>query len=251
MGSIIEVFPRRPHGARPSMAARWRASSTADEGAVRVRATRLEDCAAIRGLQRMAGTGIAPLTIKQLESQRHAFPEGQAVATCDGEVIGAASTLVLRWDELALEQTWSTATGDGFFSTHDPAGRTLYSAQVVVDSTRRGFGAGRALHHWQRRLARKLNLRRLVAAAPLTGYREKKDRMTPETYSKRIIWGEIAEPGFAFLLSQGYQYCGVIHDYRPEDEDSCGHAALAVWLNPFYSPGAPPANIDRERRKCA
>ena len=236
---------------RPSMAARWRAASAADPVAVRVRPTRLDDCAAIRALQRLGGPTATPLTIKQLESQRHAFPEGQAVATCDGEVVGAASSLVLGRDEHALEQPWTEVTGDGFFSTHDPSGRTLYSAQVVVDATRHGFGAGRALYHSQRRLCRKLNLRRLVAASPLAGYRAMMERMTPETYAKRVIWGDIAEPGLNFLLSQGFQCCGVIRDYRPEDEASCGHAALTVWLNPFYSPGAPPANIDRERRKCA
>ena len=250
MGSIIEVFPQRTPGARASIAARWRAARNADAGAVRVRPTRLEDCAAIRALQRFAEPSVAPFTVKQLESQRHAFPEGQAVATSDGEVIGAASTLVLTWHEYALEQTWSTVTGDGFFSTHELAGRTLYSAQVVVDASR-GSGAARALHHWQRRLCRKLNLRRLVAASPLPGYREMKEKMTPETYAKRVIWGDIAEPDLTFILSQGYQYCGVIRDYRPEDQDSCGHAALAVWLNPFYSPTSPSANIDRERRKCA
>lgn len=232
------------------MAARWRAARGVEAGSVRVRPTRLEDCAAIRALQRLAVPAMTPFTVKQLESQRHAFPEGQAVATSDGQVIGAASTLVVSWHEHALEQTWSTATGDGFFSTHEPAGRTLYSAQVVVDASH-GAGAVRALHHWQRRLCRKLNLRRVVAASPLRGYREVRDEMTPETYAKRVIWGDIAEPDLALLLSQGYQYCGVVRDYRPEDEGSCGHAALAVWLNPFYSPAAPPANIDRERRKCA
>jgi hypothetical protein len=53
-------------------------------------------------------------------------------------------------------------------------------------------------------------------------------------------------------MAQGFQYCGIIRDYLPEDVESCGNAALMVWLNPLYSPAEPPANVAKERpRKCA
>lgn len=251
MGSIIEVFPRRKPDSR-AIAARWRSTTPSQAaGLVRVRATRVEDYAPIRALQRLSGPSVAPLTLKQFESQRHAFPEGQAVAVCGGEVVGAVSSLVLSWDEYALEHSWSTVTGDGFFTTHDPAGRTLYGAQFVVDATRRGFGVGRALHQWQRRLCRKLNLRRIISAAALPGYGAAKEEMSAELYAQRVIWGDIVEPGLNFLLSQGFHYCGIVRDYLPEDLDSCGNAALVAWLNPLFAPAEPPANIDRERRKCA
>ena len=214
-----------------------------------MRETRVEHLAAIRALQREAG---APSwSLKQLESHIAAFPEGQLVVECAGEVLATASMLVVQWDEYALDHTWRSITGEGFFTTHDRDGRTLFCAEHVIGSTRRGGGAGRLLCQAERRLCRKLNLRRVIAAARLTGYVNHMAAMTPEAYAQRVIWGDLAEPGLRVPLSQGFQYCGVIRDYHPEDAASAGHAALLVWLNPLYTTPEPPANIEAERRKCA
>ena len=251
MGSIIEVFPAGPaSGKRRRAVNAWRGAAAADSGTTRVRAARLEDYAAIRALQRQSHPSVPTWTLKQLESQRHAFPEGQLVAECDGEVVGAASTLVVQWDDYALEHSWKSVTGDGYFTTHDTGGRTLYGAETVVNLAGRGYGIARALSQAQRRLCRKLNLRRIIAATPLGGYHALKDSMSPELYAKRVIWGDIRDPLLAFQMSQGFQYCGVIRNYRPEDAESCGNAALMVWLNPLYSPLEPPATVERPR-KCA
>jgi GNAT superfamily N-acetyltransferase len=251
LGSIIEVFPGRPGAGRSRRSENaWRAGAVPGTGSLKVRAARLEDYAVIRALQRQAHPAVPAWTLKQLESQRHAFPEGQVVAECDGEVVGAASSLVVQWDDYALDHTWRSVTGDGFFTTHDTAGRTLYGAEVVVNLARRGYGIGRALVQAQRRVCRKLNLRRIISAARLPGYREMQADMSPELYAKRVIWGDIADPILRFQMSQGFQYCGIIKNYLPEDVESCGNAALIVWLNPLYSPPEPPANVERTR-KCA
>jgi GNAT superfamily N-acetyltransferase len=252
LGSIIEVFPGT-HDARgrQRVTDAWRTAPTGN-GAVKVRAARLEDYAAIRALQRQAHPTIAAWTLKQLESQRHAFPEGQLVAETDGVVVGAASSLVVQWDDYVLDHTWRSVTGDGYFTTHDTAGRTLYGAEVVVNLSRRGAGVGRALYQAQRRLCRKLNLRRIISAARLPGYHAVKGSMSPELYAQRVIWGDIEDAVLRFQMSQGFQYCGIIADYLPQDAESCGNAALIVWLNPLFSPTEPPARVATERpRKCA
>jgi len=241
VGSIIEVFP-------PSVA--LRAASLPGTGTLRVRPARLEDFAAIRALQRQAHPGIPAWTLKQLDSQRRAFPEGQFVADCGGEVVGAASTLIVTWDDFLLDQTWKTLTGEGSFGTHDTTGRTLFGAEFVVNLVRRGTGAARALYLAQRRLCRRLNLRRVIIAARMPGYRVNEKEMSPETYAQRVVWGDIEDPSLRFATGLGFQYCGVIRAYMPEDRESAGNAALLVWLNPLYSPGEPPARIERPR-KCA
>lgn len=214
-----------------------------------LRPTRIAHYAAIRALQRESG---APAwSLKQLESHIAAFPEGQLVVECGGEIIATASMLVVQWDEYALDHTWKSITGDGFFTTHDTEGRTLFCAEHVLAAARRGLGAARLLCQAERRLCRKLNLRRVIAAARLPGYRAHTSAMTPEAYAKRVIWGDINEPSLRLPLAQGFQYCGVIRDYLPEDTASGGHAALLVWLNPLYTSPEPPANIEAERRKCA
>ena len=212
---------------------------------------RIDDSAAVRALQRQAAPGVEPWSLQQLESQRHIFPEGQLIAEAGGLVVGAASTLVVKWDNYAVDHTWRSVTGDGFFTTHDPHGRTLYATEVTADVTRRGFGVGRALIQAQRRLCRRMNLRRIIAAARMPGYRELKDEMSPEMYAMKVIWGDIVDPVLRFPMTQGFHYCGVIHDYLPADFQSCGHAALLVWLNPLYAPPRPPAAIESRQRKVA
>jgi GNAT superfamily N-acetyltransferase len=247
MGSV-QVFPRKRGVA--TIADVWRVAPlpVADD-TVRVRQLRLEDGAAIRALQRQASPGVPPWTLQQLESQRHIFPEGQLVAEVGGLVVGAVSTLVVKWDDYAVDHTWRDITGEGHFTTHDPGGKTLYSGEVVVDVSRRGFGVGRALYQAQRRLCRKLNLRRIIAAARLPGYREAREAMSPELYAMKVIWGDIADPVLRFPMTQGFHYCGIIHNYLPEDAESCGHAALIVWLNPLYAPPRPPAAIESQRQR--
>lgn len=250
MGSV-EAFPRKPGSG--TIADVWRIAPLPSlDDAVRVRELRLGDCAAIRALQRQAAPGVEPWTLRQLESQRQVFPEGQLVAESGGLVVGATSTLIVKWDGYAVDHTWKAITGEGYFTTHDPGGRTLYAAEAIVDISRRGFGIGRTLFQAQRRLCRRLNLRRIIATARLPGYREVKDAMSPELYAMKVIWGDIADPVLCLPLTQGFHYCGIIHDYLPEDRESGGHAALIVWLNPLYSPPRPPAAIKPDRpRKVA
>jgi GNAT superfamily N-acetyltransferase len=244
----VEAFPRK-HGA--TLADVWRITPLRGGGAVRVRASKLEDYAAVRALQRAAQPHMAAPTLKQFEARRLAFPEGQLVAECDGEVVGAAGALVVQWDGYALDATWKAITGDGSYSTHDPDGRTLFVAESFADFSRRGFGAGRALNQALRKLCRRANLRRIIGAARLPAYDAVKDSMSPELYAQRVIWGDIDDPQLRFPMTQGFHYCGILQNYQPADLESGGHAALMVWLNPMYSPPRPPAFETERPRKCA
>jgi GNAT superfamily N-acetyltransferase len=248
LGSI-QLFPGR---GPVTIADVWRVAPLPGNGTVRVRPARLEDYAAVRALERQAGARASPLTLRQFESRRQAFPEGQWVAECGGAIAGAGSSMIVAWERYPVDPSWKSLTGDGTFLTHDADGRTLFAADVVAESTRRGFGVARALHLARRRLCRRLNLRRVAAALPIPGYAALSGSLTPELYLKRAIWGEIEEPALRFHLAQGFQYCGVLHDFRPEDADSCGHAALVAWLNPLYAPPGPGARAQSQRaRKCA
>lgn len=248
MGSI-QLFPRR--GA-VTIADVWRVAPVASGGAIRVRPARVEDYAAIRALERQAPLGAHASTLRQFESRRQVFPEGQWVAECDGTIAGAGGSIVVAWESYPDEPDWKALTGDGGFLAHDPQGRTIFAFDAVADFTRRGFGVARALHLARRRLCRRLNLRRIAAALPLPGYRSLGDAIPPELYAKRVVWGEIEEPVMRFHLAQGFQYCGILHGFLPQDEGCAGHAALVAWLNPLYTPSGPSARVASQRaRKCA
>jgi hypothetical protein len=247
LGSV-EAFPRKAG----TLADVWRLAPTRASGVPRLRAARLEDYAAIRALQRTAQPHRPPWSLRQFESHLQAFARGQLVVECNGELLGAASSLVAAWDEGALDRGWAHVTGDGHFTTHDPAGHTLYVADSCVDLSRRGPGIARPLHLAQRKLCRALNLRRIVTAGRLAGYRAVHHAMTPEAYARRVGLGDIDDPLLRFAMMQGFQLCGVVRDFFPGDVESCRHAAVLAWLNPLYSPAGPPAfEVTARPRKCA
>ncbi len=122
---------------------------------------------------------------------------------------------------------------------------------LVIDPRRKGHGIGRALSKHRRRLCQAMNLKRILTDARLSGYAGVRDAMTPEIYARRVIWGDIEDALLRFHVAQGFQYCGVIPDYRPEDAAAGGHAALFVWLNPRYDPQRGDAAAAADRRKVA
>jgi GNAT superfamily N-acetyltransferase len=172
-----------------------------------------------------------PLLLNQLD----VFPEGQFVAEIDGELVGAASSFVVLWDEWQVEHSWKEITARGSFETHNPEGHTLYAAEVFVHPNRRGTGIGHALYEQRRRLCRQLNLKRIMACGRLPGYHRYADQMSAELYAQKVVWGDLHDTVLSFQLHEGFHYCGIVPDYIPEDSESRGYAALIVWLNRRYN----------------
>lgn len=208
---------------------------------VTVRATKPGDVDALLQLQERVYPTIAPWRRDQLAHQLAIFPEGQLVAEMHERIVGCASSLVILWNEWADEHTWSEITAAGTFSTHNPAGFTLYGAEVFVDPKLRGQRVGHALYEGRRQLCRRLNLHRIIACGRLPGYGAVAHEMPVELYVKKVLWGDLADPVLNFQLREGFRYCGIMSDYLPEDAQSCGQASLIAWVNPDYDPARPTA----------
>jgi GNAT superfamily N-acetyltransferase len=174
-----------------------------------------------------------------LMHQLQIFPQGQFVAEIDGELVGAASSFVVLWNEWQIKHTWKEITASGSFDTHNPEGRTLYAAEVFVHPHKRGTGIGHALYRERRLLCRRLNLKRIMACGRLPGYHLYADRMSAELYAQKVVWGDIHDTVLSFQLREEFQYCSIVSGYIPEDSESCGYAALIVWLNPRYNEKKP------------
>lgn len=248
MGSI-QVFPRRP-GIR--LVAEGGRASPASDAPVRVREAKLEDYAAIRALQRIAAPHRPPSSLKQLESQLHVFARGQMVAICGGELVGASTALVMGWTDFLPERSRDALTGDGYLGTHDESGSTLFGLELAHEPTPRGLVAARALSQARRRLCRRMNLRRVLTPVMLEGYARLRTSLTPEAFAMRVVSGHLAHAPMRRLMAHGFQFCGVLRDYDPQDAHAAGHAALFAWINPFHAPPRPPAFEESERaRECA
>ena len=200
-----------------------------------IRHTRSSDIRPLLELQERVYPTIRPWPESTLLQQIETFPQGQIVAEVDGHLVGAASSLMILWDEWDVEHTWKEITSRGSFNTHNPEGRTLYGAEVFVQPELRGAGIGHALYRGRRQICRKLNLKRIIACGRLPGYHHHADQISALLYAQKVVWGDIFDPVLNFQLREGFDFCGTVDDYLPDDLDSLGHASLIVWLNPRYN----------------
>ena len=216
---------------------------------VTLRTVTSRDVAALVALNRAAYPDLAEqevvFTEEQLRAHTEAFPRGQIVAEIDGVVVGAIATLILprAMDPLA-PHTWYEATGEGVFTTHDPGGSTLYSADIYVDRAAWGRGVGTALYAALRSLCRELGLARIVAGGRLWGYHAVAHERTPEAYVEDVVLGLRVDRVLSSQLKAGFVVRGVLPSYLP-DPKSCDFASLLEWVNPDRKE----VEIDRPRVK--
>ncbi len=114
----------------------------------------------------------APWNAEQLSSHLRVFPEGQFVAVYGPEekVVGMCASLIVDWEDYAMLDSWEQFTADGMFTNHDPRrGRTLYGAEVIVDSTLQHHGIGDKLYRARRQLTESHRLFRIRAGSRLRG----------------------------------------------------------------------------------
>jgi GNAT superfamily N-acetyltransferase len=204
---------------------------------VRVRQTRREDFPGIIALCRHVYPGNVPYDETMLASHLEAFPEGQLTAVeelADGEerVVGMAASLIINWDDYDVEHGWRDFTDRGTFSNHDPAGHTLYGAEVMVDPEMQGHGVGSLLYEARDELMRRLGLWRIRAGARLRGYHAYANLLTPERYVEKVADDEIRDPTLTFQLRRGFTVLSVVSGYLANDPESLGYAAVIEKLNP-------------------
>lgn len=204
-----------------------------------VRHMRNSDLQQVMDVQRSVYPDIGEWRGEQLESHLRIFPQGQIVACLGKRIVGAASSLIVKWDSYGATHSYKEVTADGYFTTHDPSARTLYGAEVFAHPQSRRLGVGRALYKARRRICRALNLRRIMSCGRMPNYHRVAARMSPEEYAARIIWGDLEDPVLLFQMSEGFHWCGVVRDYLPSDKESCGHANIIVWLNDRYRKDQP------------
>lgn len=201
--------------------------------AVQVRNTRESDFLQIIALCERIYPVSPPWTTRALASHLAVFPEGQFVAedAADGAIVGMAASLIVLWDDYEMNVTWREITAGGLFTNHNPNGRTLYGAEIMVDPQYQGQGIGKQIYGARRELCRRLKLLRIRAGARLRGYHKHADTMSAEEYVLGIVRGDVTDPTLTFQLRQGFQVLAVVPNYLRSDPDSLGWAAVIEWIN--------------------
>lgn len=200
---------------------------------ITVRPTRAADFPAIVQICREVYPAALPWGEKQLASHLRVFPEGQFFAEAGGEPAGMAASLIVLWDDYEMDLPWRDMTDHGMFTNHDPEGRTLYGAEVMVRPSMQGRGVGKAIYQARRELVERLGLLRIRAGARLRDYHRFADQMSAEEYVRRVVRGELGgDRTLSFQLKQGFHVLAVVSDYLGNDPASRGYAAVIEWINP-------------------
>jgi ribosomal protein S18 acetylase RimI-like enzyme len=170
----------------------------------------------------------------QLREHVTRFPEGAVCVEVEGVLAGSMTTLIVSFDPAHPRHTWSEITDNGYIRTHRPDGDTLYVVDISVRPRYRRLGLGKWMMQAMYHLVVHKGLRRLLGGGRMPGYHKVADRMSPEAYLDAVVRGELKDPVLTFLLRCGRTPLAVVPDYL-EDEESCNHAVLMEWRNPFLA----------------
>ncbi len=179
-----------------------------------------------------------PYTHEELEDHRQVFPQGQFVAADqrNDAVAGVHFTLRLRMLDFHIDDPWDVLTAGGSFLDHDPAGPTLYGADLMVHPAHQHHGLARALTDEARDLVQQEKLWRLVGASRLPGYAQHASTMTIQHYVDAVVHGTIFDPVLSIHLKDGWNVVRPIHGYLQHDAESAGWAEVIQWINPNCPP---------------
>ncbi|QDV75776.1 bifunctional GNAT family N-acetyltransferase/carbon-nitrogen hydrolase family protein [Botrimarina mediterranea] len=226
---------------------------------VRIRRWEESDIPALVAVQRECYPGMAEETYmdeRKLRMQLAAFPEGQFLAEIDGRIVGYASSLIVILDDESPWHSYDEITGVGTFGTHDPAGDTLYGADIAVVPDWRGKGLAARLYKRRKALLTRFNLRRMVAGGRLPGYSEHAKRLKPIQYVEAVKQGQLRDQALSAHLKAGYTVRGIHYGYL-RDGESMNYATFLEMPNPEFDParrliaGAPIRRPVRKIRVCA
>lgn len=179
------------------------------------------------------GTGMYGYTKGPLTGQINTFSEGQFVAMLGDQVVGYCATFRIAGTVALAHHDWTSITGNGYASRHDPEGDWLYGMEVCVDPDCRGYRIGERLYDERKRLCQDLELQGVVFAGRLPSLRQRLNKYgSVEAYVEAIRNKEQKDAVLSFQLHQGFEIYGLIPHYLDADRDSLGYGVHLVWRNP-------------------
>jgi GNAT superfamily N-acetyltransferase len=208
------------------------------------------DYAQISEICRMVYPTERPYSDEELSAHHQLFPEGQFVVCHEesGGVAGVHFTLLIQLAHFHIDDDWETLTAGGTFFDHDPAGHTLYGADLFIHPNHQHHGLAKALTVATRELVSQRKLWRMVGGSRMPGYGKLARNLDPQEYIAKVKNTELTDPVLTAHLHDGWDVITAIRGYLPHDEESAGWAAVIQWINQECTP-PPDVDISRISRK--
>jgi len=194
--------------------------------------TRRRHAAALAELQTIVFPTLAPaerFTAANYRKHVAVFADGQwcVIQRVNRRVVGATSTIRLDFDFEHPGHRFADIIRGGTLTSHQPAGRWLYGADVGVHPAFRGRGIARALYAMRQVVVRRLGLEGQVTVGMPSGYGAVKHRITAEAYYAELVAGTRRDPTISAQLAIGFEPRGLLPNYL--DDPVCdGYGVVLV-----------------------
>lgn len=197
---------------------------------------RFEDYVALKDAMGKAYRGLenAVWEPEKIQKLLDLFQDGQLCVRVNGVVVGAALSLIVRYDRFGDHHTYDQITGHESFDTHDPLGDVLYGIDMFIHPDFRGLRLGRRLYDARKELCEQLNLRSIIAGGRIPNYSKYAAKLNPKEYIQKVKEKEIYDPVLAFQLSNDFHVRKILRNYLPGDRDSMEYATLLEWNNIYF-----------------
>jgi len=213
------------------------------EKKIMIRNVKEEDLDELVELSKVCFPNMDPWEREQLESHIKVFPEGQHCVEYDGKLIGAASSLIIDFNEYADKHTYDEITNYGYITNHDPDGNYLYGISIMVHPDYRRLQIGTRIYEVRKELVKKLNLKSMLIGGRIPNYHNYADQMSPREYVEQVIQHKIYDPVLTFQLMNGFTLKWVNPNYLDDDQASMRNAVLLEWNNVDYLPQPKPKRL--------
>ncbi len=111
----------------------------------------------------------------------------------------------------------------------------MYGVETCVHPDYRSQGVGGRLMETRYDLARRLNLRGLVAGSAIIDYGKVADHIPVEQYVADVAAGKRFDTNLSKQLKKGFRVHNIIPNYLEGDPRSQGWGVAIVWENPDYN----------------
>lgn len=171
---------------------------------------------------------------EQIEALVAKFAEGQVVIKVNGELAGAAFSILVDSEKASNTHTYRQITEGYTFNSHQADGDILYGIDIFIKPEFRGLRLGRRLYAYRKELCEKLNLKGIIFGGRIPNYHTYAADLSPKQYIEKVREKHIVDPVLSFQLSNDFHPIRLLKGYLEGDTASSEYAVLLKWDNIYY-----------------